>query len=148
METRGSATVPKLSLLLVDDAAPTRKLLSAVLETVPRLKIVGEATTGAQAVQMAGDLQPDVILLDLSLPDTDGSVLLPTLLDASPDSKIVILSNSARAEGPRLLAAGASGYIEKGLGPTQLVQRLARAIGTPLAERGMLSNTVSRHFVK
>jgi len=121
-----------LRVILVDDAPSTRRLLKAVLDCVDALEVVAEADSGKQAVESAEQLGPDVILLDLSLPDTDGAQILPDLLRVAPDARIVILSHTSRSAGPELVAAGASGFIEKGLPPYALVDQLSTVLGVPL----------------
>jgi len=121
-----------LRVVLVDDAPSTRRLLRAVLDCVVSLEVVAEAASGHQAVESSKRLLPDVVLLDLSLPDTDGAQILPDLLRVAPEAKIVILSHTSRSAGPELVAAGATGYIEKGLPPYALVDQLSTVLGVPL----------------
>lgn len=129
-----TATEPgsPLRVVLVDDAPSTRRLLRSVLDCVASLEVVDEADSGQQAVESAKSLHPDVVLLDLSLPDTDGAEILPELLRVAPEAQIIILSHTSRTAGPELVAAGASGYIEKGLPPYALVDQLATVLGVPL----------------
>jgi DNA-binding NarL/FixJ family response regulator len=129
-----TATEPgsPLRVILVDDAPSTRRLLRSVLDCVDSLEVVDEAEGGHQAVESAKRLHPDVVLLDLSLPDTDGAEILPELLRVAPEARIVILSHTSRTAGPELVGAGASGYIEKGLPPYALVDQLATVLGVPL----------------
>jgi DNA-binding NarL/FixJ family response regulator len=124
---------PPLRLILVDDAPSTRRLLRAVLDCVASIEVVDEADSGQQAIESVKALRPDVVLLDLSLPDTDGAQILPELLHAAPEAKIVILSHTSRSAGPELVAAGASGFIEKGLPPYDLVDQLSVVLGVPLS---------------
>jgi DNA-binding NarL/FixJ family response regulator len=121
-----------LRVVLVDDAPSTRRLLRAVLDCVASLEVVAEAASGHQAVESAQRLVPDVVLLDLSLPDTDGGQILPDLLRVAPEAKIVILSHTSRSAGPDLVAAGAAGFIEKGLPPYALIDQLSTVLGVPL----------------
>jgi DNA-binding NarL/FixJ family response regulator len=118
--------------MLVDDAASTRRLLRAVLDCVASLEVVAEAGSGSKAIAAAESVGPDVILLDLSLPDADGAQILPDLLRVAPGARIVILSHTSRSAGPDLVAAGASGFIEKGLPPYALVEQLSTVLGVPL----------------
>jgi DNA-binding NarL/FixJ family response regulator len=120
-------------VIIVDDAPSTRRLLKAVIDCVPTLQVVGEADSGRTAIESTERLRPDVVLLDLSLPDIDGALVLPELLRVAPDARIVILSHTSRSAGPELVAAGASGFIEKGLPPTALVEQLSNVLGVPLA---------------
>ncbi|MHB1712001.1 MAG: response regulator [Acidimicrobiales bacterium] len=121
-----------LRVVLVDDAPSTRRLLRAVIDCVPALTVVDEADNGSHAIGSVERLQPDVVLLDLSLPDTDGARVLPELLRVAPGVKIVVLSHSSRSAGPDLVAAGAAGFIEKGLAPYALVNQLSSVLGVPL----------------
>ncbi len=124
---------PPLRVVLVDDAPSTRRLLRAVLDCVTSLEVVAEAASGRQAVESAKRLLPDVVLLDLSLPDTDGAEILPDLLRVAPEAKVVILSHTSRSAGPELVTAGATGFIEKGLPPYALIDQLSVVLGVPLA---------------
>jgi DNA-binding NarL/FixJ family response regulator len=130
--TRVDPKAPPLRVVLVDDAPSTRRLLRAVLDCVASLEVVAEAASGHQAVESAQRLVPDVVLLDLSLPDTDGGQILPDLLRVAPEAKIVILSHTSRSAGPDLVAAGAAGFIEKGLPPYALIDQLSTVLGVPL----------------
>jgi DNA-binding NarL/FixJ family response regulator len=123
---------PESGVLIVDDAASTRLILRTVLEKVNSLKVTGEASSGKSAVEAAGELHPDIILLDLSLPDTSGESILSDLLERAPQAKIIILSNNSRIAGPDLVTAGATGYIEKGLTPQALVDQLSDVLQRPL----------------
>ena len=130
--TIGDPKAAPLRVVLVDDAPSTRRLLRAVLDCVASLEVVAEAASGRQAVESAKRLLPDVVLLDLSLPDTDGAEILPDLLRVAPEARIVILSHTSRSAGPDLVAAGATGFIEKGLPPYALVDQLSAVLGVPL----------------
>ena len=120
-------TSPECRVLIVEDAASTRRLLRAVLDRTT-FEVVGEAGTGRQALQDAERLHPDVILLDLSLPDMDGAELLPELLQLTPTAKVVVLSNTARLAGPDLIDIGATAYIEKGLPIDKLLDAVTAAV--------------------
>jgi two-component system chemotaxis response regulator CheY len=135
-----------LRVLLVEDSASTRHFLRAVLATVRGLEVVDEAGTGRAAIESATNLQPDVILLDLGLPDIDGALILRELLSVAPETCIIVLSNNAKVAGPALTAEGASGFIEKGLAPSELIARLSRVLSTPLSVTGLLSTELSRRF--
>jgi DNA-binding NarL/FixJ family response regulator len=135
-----------LRVLLVEDAASTRYFLKAVLATVRGLEVVDEASTGRAAIESATYLQPDVILLDLGLPDIDGALIMRELLAVAPHTRIIVLSNHAKLAGPALTAEGAAGFIEKGLAPSELVARLSRVLSIPLPVTGRLSGAVTRRF--
>ena len=137
---------PKLGVLLVDDVASTRHLLRAVLGTVHALEVIDEAGTGRAAIESAARLQPDIILLDLALPDTDGALILEQLLSVAPNTQVIILSDDAKEAGPALVARGAIGSIEKGLAPRELICRLSSALNTPLPVTGLLASDMNRTF--
>jgi DNA-binding NarL/FixJ family response regulator len=117
-------------VLIVDDAASTRRFLRGVLEYCPEFDVAGEADDGATAVQMAEALQPDVVLLDLSMPVTDGATALAELLRVAPHARVIVLSGmDEKGTAAPLLAAGATAYIPKGLAPFELLERLGTIIG-------------------
>jgi CheY-like chemotaxis protein len=120
-----------LRVLIVDDAASTRRLVRGVLEAAS-VEVVGEAGSGQAAIESASLLRPDVVLLDLSLPDGDGSSVLPQLLQVAPGVNVIVLSHAAQAAGPRLVSEGAIGFISKGLEPEALLDQLSEVLGVPL----------------
>jgi EAL domain-containing protein (putative c-di-GMP-specific phosphodiesterase class I)/DNA-binding NarL/FixJ family response regulator len=124
---------PPLRALVVEDVPSTQRFLRAVLGSVSSLDIVGEAGSGYDAVRMAHALSPDLVLLDLSLPDANGADLLAELLSRFPSPSVVVLSGTAEADGPRLVAQGATGFISKGLPPVELVRQLSVLLGVPLS---------------
>src|SRR4051794_7771221 len=112
-------------VLVVDDAANLRELLTVLLDVEDDFEVVGTAADGAQAIERAAVLQPDVVLLDLAMPVMDGLQALPGLRAELPDARIVIFSGfEHEALAQEALAAGADAYIEKGTSVMQLVARL------------------------
>lgn len=103
-------------VLLVDDNDDLRRLLRIQLERTGRYQIVGEAADGHEAVRLATQLQPRIVLLDLSMPVMDGLQALPLILDAVPEVRVVVLSGFDQGTmSVRALAAGAARYVEKGM---------------------------------
>ena len=103
-------------VLLVDDNDDLRRLLRLQLERTGRYEIVGEAADGNEAVRLATELQPRIVLLDLSMPVMDGLQALPLILDAVPEVRVVVLSGFDQGTmSVRALAAGAARYVEKGM---------------------------------
>ena len=108
-------------ILVVDDHPLTRDALASLL-TQGGFDVVGEAADGVEALQLAHDLQPDLVLLDLSMPGLDGLAALPRLRSAAPACEVVVLTASGTEEN--LLAAirgGAAGYLLKSEPPERIV---------------------------
>lgn len=103
-----------IRLLIVEDHAVVRQSLRFVLDQEPDIEVVGEASTAAVALSLAAAARPDVVLLDLFLPDDDGTAVLRRLREAYPDLAVVVLT-SAPDDGHLLAAlhAGAAAYLEK-----------------------------------
>lgn len=120
-------------VLIVDDAASTRRLLRGVLEYCPHFDVAGEADNGATAIEMAEVLQPDVILLDLSMPVIDGSTALGDLVRVAPNARVIVLSAMKPKAATSLLATGATAFIPKQLPPFELLERLGSILGLPVA---------------
>jgi DNA-binding NarL/FixJ family response regulator len=112
-------------VLVVDDAANLRELLTLLLETEDDFEVVGTASDGVQASDMAAALSPDIVLLDLAMPVMDGLQALPGLRRMLPGAVIVIFSGFEQgALVDEALASGADAYLEKGASVTQLVDLL------------------------
>ena len=109
------------TLLIVDDHAGFRSFARALLEA-EGYDVVGEAIDGASALNAAAALDPDVVLLDVALPDMDGFAVCQQLTDRDPSRPLVILTSSRDASSyrRRLAASGARGFIPKSdlSGPT------------------------------
>lgn len=130
-------------MLIVDDHPLTRDGLAALLAG-RGFHIVGEAGGGHEAIELARELQPDVVLLDLSMPDLDGLSALPLLRTAAPDCEVVVLT--ASGDEANLLAAiraGAAGYLLKTEPPERLVDFLHGAARGEAA----LSGAVARRLL-
>lgn len=105
-----------IDVLLCDDVPALRFLMRAILEEDDRIRVVGEAGDGAEVVEVAERLQPDVVLLDLAMPGTDGLQATPRILSVAPGARVIGLSGFARDKvAPQMLAAGAVAYLEKGV---------------------------------
>src|SRR5438105_11649619 len=131
-------------ILLVDDHPLTRSALSGLLQQ-HGFEVVGEAADGESAVTRASELQPDLILLDLSMPGLDGLSALPRLREAAPTCEVVVLT--ASGEETNLLAAiraGAAGYLLKSEPPARIVDFLRGAANGEAA----LSGTVARRLLE
>lgn len=104
----------KVRVVIVDDHAVVRHGLRLLLESEPDMVVTGEARTGSEAVQLAREAQPDVMLLDVRLGDLDGPEVCRRALLASPKTAVVMLTNYQHDDlVMRSLLAGAKGYVLK-----------------------------------
>ena len=111
-------------VLIVDDHPLTRDALATLLAGND-FDVVGQASDGQEAVELAGQLRPQLVLLDLSMPGVDGLSALPGLRDAVPDAEVIVLTASGTEDN--LLAAiraGAAGYLLKSEPPDRIVDFL------------------------
>ena len=120
-----NATKQKIRILVADDHPVVRKGLQSCLERQDRLKIVGEAADGDEALEKALDLSPDVVLLDISMPRRDGLAVTEALRKEAPDIKVLILSVHSNKEYLfRIIQAGAHGYVSKESSPAELLRAI------------------------
>jgi two-component system, NarL family, nitrate/nitrite response regulator NarL len=114
---RGEMTLQQsapISILIVDDHAVLRFGLRAILETQERLAVVGEAIDSSSALALATEKQPDIVLLDLDLGKENGFDLIPGLLDAAPDTRVLVLTGVRDpAAHERIVLLGAMGIVLK-----------------------------------
>ena len=124
------AEVERLRVVLVDDMKELRAMIRLTLERSGHFDVVGEAGDGRAAVVEAEQLQPDLVLLDVSMPVMDGLEALPHLRRVAPGATVVMLSGFAESRlGADAAAGGAAAYLEKGLPPQALVDRLLEVLG-------------------
>jgi DNA-binding NarL/FixJ family response regulator len=115
----------KLRVLLADDHAVVREGLKAMINGQPGLEVVGEAADGPEALAKAADLDPDVIVVDVSMPGMNGAQVTARLKEARPDRKVLALTvHEDRSYLRRLLEAGASGYVLKQSAASEIVHAI------------------------
>jgi DNA-binding NarL/FixJ family response regulator len=120
-----------LRVLVVDDHPAFRRALTSALRMVKDIEVAGEAGGGVAATQQAHALEPDVVLMDLSMPDLDGIEAMREIHKKKPDLPVVILTAHADPGIEReAMAAGASGFLAKGIGLEDLVIVLHEAADT------------------
>jgi len=120
----------KITVLIVDDFPLIREGFAHALAGDPAIEVVGQADNGRDALRMAAELKPDVMILDLYMPEFGGMMVLERLHDASPNTKALVVSASERAE--MLLdavAAGANGYLTKRVSREELRQAVITVHG-------------------
>ena len=116
-----------IRVLLVDDHELFRSSLRARLDREDGIAPVGEAGTAEQAVVMTRALQPDLVLLDLLMPRTNGHDAIPELLEAYPSTNVLVVSSQTQPSSVRrAVAAGARGYVPKRASSTELVEAIRR----------------------
>jgi DNA-binding NarL/FixJ family response regulator len=137
-------TSPVCRILVVDDHGIVREGLVAMLRLQDRIKVVGTAASGHEAILAAGRLNPDIILMDLVLPDMNGIDATERILELLPRVRVIILSACHTIEHVyRALRAGALGYVVKDAPP----EELARAIHAVSDGRQFLSPQVTPSVV-
>jgi DNA-binding NarL/FixJ family response regulator len=134
-----------LGVLIADDQALMRAGFRMILEAEPDLEVVGEATTGQEAVAEVGRLRPDVVLMDVRMPEMDGIEATRRLLDGDGDTKVVMLTTFDMDEYVyEALRAGASGFLVKDVPPEQLVAGI-RSVASGDA---LLAPSVTRRLIQ
>ena len=130
----------RIRILLADDHAVVRHGFKMILGAQPDMEIVGEAGNGREAVELAADLRPDVVVMDVAMPELNGIEATRRLTAANPHARVLALSMHKDSVYVReILRAGARGYLLKDSGPADLVAAV-RAIASG---EGYLSPAVS-----
>lgn len=138
-------------VLLVDDHAVVRAGLRMLLAADAELEIVGEAETGAEGIQRAEELKPDVVLMDISMPDMNGIEATRRIKAQHPD--IAVLALTMHEDDQyffEMLAAGASGYVPKRAAPNDLISAIHAVQGGgmflfPSLARSLVQDYLHRH---
>ena len=138
----------KINLLIAGDHAVIREGVTSMLKGSD-IQVVAEASTGNQAIEQAMKLKPDVVLLDVRMPDTDGLEALERIADRSPRTKVVIFTGHENSTYiARAVALGAAGYVMKGASKDEIVSAINRAhTGLPPETdsiMGKVRNTMAR----
>ena len=137
-----SLNTQTVRVLIADDQTLFRVGLARLLEEDPRVEIVGQAGDGAEAVKLAGTVMPDVILMDLKMPNIDGIEATRQILAKHPGVKVLLLTTfEADNHVIQALKAGASGYILKDSRPDSIVSSLLAVMA---GERVMASAVANR----
>jgi DNA-binding NarL/FixJ family response regulator len=120
-----ASSADPIRVLLCDDVPAFRSLIRCSLEDEEGIVVVGEAGDGNEGIQLVSDLRPDVVLLDLAMPDCDGLEAIPAMRAGCPAVAIVALSGftAERLSGPAK-SLGANAYLEKGVDLSQIVSTI------------------------
>src|SRR5215471_7910758 len=138
----GGATCMRrpIRVLVVDDYERWRRFIRLTLLVQERLQIVGEATDGPEALQQVQELQPDLILLDIGLPTSNGIEVARRIRDVSPKSRILFLSENRSPDiVEAALSTGAGGYVVKSVAASELL----RAVNMVLEGGRFVSSNVA-----
>jgi DNA-binding NarL/FixJ family response regulator len=116
-------------IVIADDQRLVRVRTREMLEQDPGVVVIAEATGGQEAVRLALRLKPDLILMDVSMPDLDGAEATRQILTHSPEVRVIAFSADSKPETmSRMFAAGAWGYVLKTTDPAELIVSLHRVI--------------------
>jgi DNA-binding NarL/FixJ family response regulator len=108
-------------VLVVDDSIVPRAAARAMLGSAPGLRLVGEASSGAEALRVAATLKPDLVLMDVHMPEMDGPTTTRAFLAKYPDAKVIAWTVSEASDDLlRMMKAGCAGYVLKDSGPAEL----------------------------
>ena len=117
-------------VLIVDDHAMIRRGVQGILSTYPEWDLCGEADNGQDAIRLAGELTPEVIIMDVSMPGMNGLEATRIIHDVLPDTKVLLLTLHSSSEFVRsAFRAGARGYVLKSDAENELVRALNVVIG-------------------
>jgi DNA-binding NarL/FixJ family response regulator len=137
-----------IRILLADDHAIVREGLKSLIQSEPGLAVIGEAADGREAVRLTGELDPDIVVVDVSMPELNGVQVTSQLRASRPDRRILVLTiHEDRGYLRLLLEAGASGYVLKRVAAMELVQAIRAVAGggtyiDPTLAGGMIENFV------
>ena len=134
--TQGSAA--PIRVVIADDHAVVRRGLEQLLTTTDDIVVVGLAANGEEALTLVQQVEPDVVLMDLSMPEVDGIAATRRVLAVRPDTKVVVLTSFAEQRKVLdAIEAGAAGYLLKDADPDDVISavRAAQAGGAPLDPR-------------
>jgi DNA-binding NarL/FixJ family response regulator len=139
-----AAPDPRVRVLIADDHAAFRSGLRAALDTAGDVVVVGEAATGADALRRCATLAPDVVLMDVNMPDVDGIEATRRIVDAAPHVAVLVLTMHDDDDTVfAAVRAGARGYLLKGAQRTELL----RAIRAVVAGEAIFGPGVARRLV-
>jgi DNA-binding NarL/FixJ family response regulator len=133
-----------IRVLIADDQRVVREGLTLVLGLLSDVDVVGAASDGAEAVALAQDLHPDIVLMDLRMPRCDGVEATRQLRELAPDTKVVVLTTYSDDRSViDALRAGARGYLTKDAGGTEIREALQRV----LSDQAVIDPAVQHHLI-
>jgi two-component system, NarL family, response regulator NreC len=141
--------MPKIRIAIADDHDVVRSGLRVLLRTSADFSIVGEAADGEEAVRLAEKTRPDVMLMDISMPNLDGIGATKIIKEKFPEVKVVILTVHEDEEyAYQILRAGASGYVLKNAGKRDIFKAIESAVSGERFFSPGISNIIVEGFIK
>lgn len=138
----------KINILLADDHVLVRKGIKAMLESESEIKVVGEAGNGSEALESARVLKPDILILDIRMPEMTGLEAAAKLKEYAPNTKAVILSmHDSEEYVMQALDAGAYGYLLKDTDKDEFVRALRQIHGGTKYFSGAVSNVLAKRLL-
>lgn len=139
-----------IRVLLADDHAMFRQGLKSLLESEPDIRVIGEASTGRDAVRYAADTKPDVIVMDIQMPELDGVKATQSILEINPTANVIILTMYRQDSYVfEAVKAGARGYLLKDVDATVLIDAIRRVTeGETLLDPEMAQSVLEDFRVK
>lgn len=138
----------KINIVLADDHILVRKGIKAMLESEPEIRVIGEAGNGTEALESARSLKPDILVLDIRMPEMTGLEAAARLKQYAPDTKAVILSmHDSEEYVMQALDAGAYGYLLKDADKDEFVKALKQIHGGTKYFSGAVSNVLANKLL-
>jgi NarL family two-component system response regulator LiaR len=145
--TGGLILSNSIRVLIVDDHAIVREGQRALIDTEPGMEVVGEAKDGMEAIEMAGTLQPDVILLDLLMPRKDGIGATIEIKAKNPEARILVLTSFSEDEKVySAIKAGAMGYLLKDSSPQEILTAISEVHLGEMSMNPSIANKLMREL--
>ena len=136
-----------ISVVIVDDHTLVCEIISRLIDNIRGIELIGQAHTGAEAIEVVTQLQPNVVLLDFCLPDTKAFGIIPKLIRQAPDSKLLSLTMyDSEITAAKLLQTGVAGFLLKNSEPRELEDAIRKVhvgqiyVTSHMAERLALRN--------
>lgn len=137
----------KIRVLSIDDHPLVREGLAALINDQADMRIVGQGSTGHEAIKLFRDLQPDVALMDVRLPDISGIDAMITILSEFPEARVVMVTSSeGDVEMQRALEGGARGYMLKSMPPREVLEAIRKVHGGKKAIPAEIATHLVNHM--
>jgi len=117
----------KIKILIVDDQNNVRQSLGTILALIDGFEVVGGAADGAEAIRLAAELDPDIVLMDMSMSELDGTAATRNIKQSNPRVGVLMLTmHGSRNARQRAFEAGVDGFVEKGIAMDELADSIRR----------------------